>query len=500
MKLTKKAMALMLAGIMLFSAATVLAEDTVVGDTEEVILISAKPEAISPEVVTLEGFETADAWVAEEGTTTFGKDGIEFERTQKQMISYGEKKFDSEVLQFDFSIDFADGSNWGGFSFRGQSTNTLAWSGNYSYLVVVKQSQIELQRFNSAGNKFFAIVPNNGIIENNVKHAITLGSVEVAGGVQNFLFVDGKLVFNCFDGDETAITEPGYLSFYSGTKLTVSPYASDAEISSLPAGFQITGSAKDGQLTASHTTLQLGNELTTPVVKWGRNAEENGELSEIEAKGLADFAGKYNPVGKYPFVEGAEGDVYSITEEDENQYIAAFLTDADGTVLATSDAYFYDVTSAEKEKMIILLVDCEYAYVFGEKVQIDPDDPWVIPTVVNDRTLIPIRFISESLGAQVGWEEETETVTITQEETTIQMQLGKKEYTVNGETKEMDVEATTMRDRTMVPLRVISETFGKNVFWDDKGLIIISDEAPSWDSEKDAEIIDGIIEDIKVFE
>ena len=106
MKLTKKAMALMLAGTMLFSAATVLAEDTVVGDTEEVILISAKPEAISPEVVTLEGFETADAWVAEEGTTTFAKDGIEFERTQKQMISYGEKKFDSEVLQFDFSIDF----------------------------------------------------------------------------------------------------------------------------------------------------------------------------------------------------------------------------------------------------------------------------------------------------------------------------------------------------------------------------------------------------------
>ncbi len=64
----------------------------------------------------------------------------------------------------------------------------------------------------------------------------------------------------------------------------------------------------------------------------------------------------------------------------------------------------------------------------------------------------------------------------------------------------MDVEAFTMRDRTMVPLRVISESLGKNVFWDDKGLIIISDEAPVWDSVENADIIDGIIKAIKIVE
>lgn len=477
-----------------------MADEVAENTTQDVLLISEAGAVATPEIVKLGDFDNAESWVADEGSSTFAEDAVSFEKVQKQMISYSGKKFDNEVIQFKLSIDFNDGANWGGFSFRGQNTNTLAWSGNYSYLVVLKQSQIELQRFNSAGNKFFTIVPNDGIIEDDKEHDITLGSVEVPGGVQNFLYVDGKLIFNCFDGDETAITDPGYLSFYSGTNLTVGAYEIDAEFSDIPVGFAITGSAEEGQLKASYSMMDLGSDVETPIIKWGRNAEENGELNEAETAGLTDFKGKYNPVGQYPLVEGVEGESYTITDEDQNQFIAAYLTDADGTVLAVSDAYYYDTVSAEKAKMIILLIDCEYSYVYNEKVQIDPDDPWVIPTVVNDRTLVPIRFISESLGAEVGWDGETGSITITQNDTAIQMQLGKKEYTVNGEAKEMDVEPTIMRERTMVPLRVISESFGKNVFWDPKGLIIISDEAPIWDSVEDADVIDGIIEDIKVFE
>ena len=147
--------------------------------------------------------------------------------------------------------------------------------------------------------------------------------------------------------------------------------------------------------------------------------------------------------------------------------------------------------------MIALALDYEQALVFGNKIQIDPNDPSVTPVLVGDRTLVPLRFISENLGAEVQWEEETQTVTITANSIEIKMQLGKKEYTVNGETKEMDTEAVSMHDRTMVPLRVISESFGNHVFWDDKGLIIISPEALDLDSERDAGVIDSMLEDIQ---
>ena len=504
LKYGKNTLALVLSGTMLLSSGfAVLAEET--ADTaaaEEISVISAEqPAAEKAKVVQIgDLLKDKENWRADKDSLTFANDKITFEKQSNQLVTYIGKEFDNEVLQFKYSVDFNQGANWGGFSVRGQGVSLVAWGGNYSYLVVIKQSQIELQRFNKDANKFLTIVENNGIIEDNKEYNITFGSVEVEGGVQLFMYVDGNLVFNCFDGDGNQITKAGYLSFYSGTKLSVGAYDESVKVADIPAGFSIKGSAEEGKLTADYSILSLTEDAASvPTLKWGKNDAPNGELTETEKKGMNDFKGKFDPVGQYPFVETAEGDTYTITEEDENRYIAAYLVDENGKVLAVSDPYYYDVIGAEKNKAIILLVDCENAFVFGEKMQIDPDDGMVVPTVVNDRTLVPIRFISESLGAKVDWEEETETITISLEDTAIQMQLGSKEYTVNGETKTMDVEATIMRDRTLVPLRVISETFGKNVFWDDKGLIIISDEQPTWDSVEDADIIDDIIEDIQKF-
>lgn len=76
------------------------------------------------------------------------------------------------------------------------------------------------------------------------------------------------------------------------------------------------------------------------------------------------------------------------------------------------------------------------------------------------------------------------------------MTLGKKEYTVDGKEFLLDEPAQTMYDRTMVPIRAISEAFDKVVFWDPEGLIVISDEDLELDSEADAAVIDSIIDDI----
>jgi len=81
----------------------------------------------------------------------------------------------------------------------------------------------------------------------------------------------------------------------------------------------------------------------------------------------------------------------------------------------------------------------------------------------HDRTLVPVRFISEAMGAAVDWEGTTRTVTIIRRQNTIKLRIGESKATVNDEVKTFDTKAVITNSRTMVPLRFISETLGARV-------------------------------------
>lgn len=93
----------------------------------------------------------------------------------------------------------------------------------------------------------------------------------------------------------------------------------------------------------------------------------------------------------------------------------------------------------------------------------------VPPVIKEGRTLIPVRAITEGLGADVDWDGETKTVTITKTTTegsvVIVMVLDENVVTVNGEEVVLDTEAKLFNNRTFVPIRFIAETFGLNVDW-----------------------------------
>lgn len=99
-------------------------------------------------------------------------------------------------------------------------------------------------------------------------------------------------------------------------------------------------------------------------------------------------------------------------------------------------------------------------FVNGLEVKTD-----VPPTILQGRTLVPVRVISEGLGAWVGWHQETRTVTVTLGKREIKLKIGNREARVNGQTVTLDVPATIVRDRTLVPLRFIGEALGAAVEW-----------------------------------
>lgn len=111
-------------------------------------------------------------------------------------------------------------------------------------------------------------------------------------------------------------------------------------------------------------------------------------------------------------------------------------------------------------------------YVDGKRVNFPDQQPFIDE---NNRTLVPIRFIAEELGADVGWEPDTRTVTIEDKNVFIELAIGEnraKTVQLTGankgkeEWKRFDTKAIIVGDRTMVPLRFISETLGCNVEWD----------------------------------
>ncbi len=144
---------------------------------------------------------------------------------------------------------------------------------------------------------------------------------------------------------------------------------------------------------------------------------------------------------------------------------------------------------------VILTTHSPNAYANGNIVKIDSRNSSVMPKIIDDRTLVPARFISESFGGEVGWDADTRTVTITIDSKTAKLVIDNKDLMIDDvKVTEMDVPAQIIEDRTMVPLRVLCETvLGKKVFWDNKGLIVISDNENILDSSADAAVIDEIL-------
>lgn len=97
----------------------------------------------------------------------------------------------------------------------------------------------------------------------------------------------------------------------------------------------------------------------------------------------------------------------------------------------------------------------------GEEVKSD-----VAPVIKEGRVLIPLRALAEATGAEVAWNQETKTITLTKDQKVIKIVIGDKFFEIDGTKVEIDVPAQIINNRTVVPVRFISENLNQQVNWD----------------------------------
>lgn len=118
-----------------------------------------------------------------------------------------------------------------------------------------------------------------------------------------------------------------------------------------------------------------------------------------------------------------------------------------------------DTNSSE----IILQINNPNMTVNGTEKPIDGDG--TVPVIVNDRTLLPVRAVAEEMGGTVQWDGSTKTVTLNYEEYEIKLIIDDNTAYLNGAAQILDTAPTIINERTMLPIRFIAESFKFNVNW-----------------------------------
>jgi len=132
--------------------------------------------------------------------------------------------------------------------------------------------------------------------------------------------------------------------------------------------------------------------------------------------------------------------------------------------LTNGEGVYFDCTmTTEEDIKINLVVGNNTADVNGRDVKLDSS-----AQIVGGRTMLPLRFIGETLGCDVGWYPDEKRIELDRNGFLIKLWIGKDTAEVDGETVKLDQPPQIISGRTVVPVRFISESFGAKVEWIDE--------------------------------
>ncbi len=268
----------------------------------------------------------------------------------------------------------------------------------------------------------------------------------------------------------------------------------------------------DGELTLTALQLQISTEAgvefvkftegdalkgitepkegVTPVVLIFIDTTVTGVPVKTGTLATLDFKFPASKAKEYKLLLSLEG---AIDEKYED--IADSIVLKDGSIKIgspeTNDEQPEEIMTSEERKsdVVCMKIGKSTAIAYGKKTSIDENDANVVPYISNDRTMIPLRFVAETLGADILWEEGWDGCIVKKDDKEIKFTFGSSVFTVNGEEVTFDAPIEMLNDRTMVPVRFFSEQFGCDVYWEPiNSLVVLSPVDNPWVAERKSEI------------
>ncbi|MDD4688820.1 MAG: copper amine oxidase N-terminal domain-containing protein [Eubacteriales bacterium] len=111
-------------------------------------------------------------------------------------------------------------------------------------------------------------------------------------------------------------------------------------------------------------------------------------------------------------------------------------------------------------------------FIGGKNVDYEKYDK-VYPVIKSGRTIVPIRALTEAYGCEVKWDEENQKVTIIKDNIVIEMVIDELKAYVNGEEFQLDAKPELSNGRTVVPVRFVAESLKLEVIWDEESNTVI---------------------------
>ena len=258
----------------------------------------------------------------------------------------------------------------------------------------------------------------------------------------------------------------GAAKYIKGSSVTVTAAANS--------GYRFTGWYVDGEAvsTESTYTFTADNDVAL-TAKFERTRSSRGGGGGSSSAYTIKFDTNGGSELKNISVKSGQS-IGTITEPKKDGYVfTGWYSDKELTKpynkdeKVTASATLYAGWKTDPVRQLILTIGKKDAAVFGQTKSND-----VAPKIVNDRTMLPARFVAENLGAVVAWNAEKQEVTVKgknakDEDITILIYIGSDIAYVNDEQIKLDSPAFIENDRTYTPVRFISERLGASVEWNE---------------------------------
>ncbi|MBQ6893818.1 MAG: copper amine oxidase N-terminal domain-containing protein, partial [Clostridia bacterium] len=112
------------------------------------------------------------------------------------------------------------------------------------------------------------------------------------------------------------------------------------------------------------------------------------------------------------------------------------------------------------QTVVKMTIGQNIGYINGEAKTLD-----AAPIIRESRTMLPVRFVAEAFGAEIGWDGTTSTATVKTADVEIRITIGADIAIVNGKEVKLDSPAFIENSRTYMPVRFVAEKLGATVDW-----------------------------------